>query len=73
MAPAQRQRAASELNAAVLASQRCEAEPRAALLLKMLVWAQARLDERASYPKITDLMAAANGAGAGAGAGQGSA
>eukprot|EP00197_Chlamydomonas_leiostraca_P015302 CAMPEP_0202859156 /NCGR_PEP_ID=MMETSP1391-20130828/1398_1 /ASSEMBLY_ACC=CAM_ASM_000867 /TAXON_ID=1034604 /ORGANISM="Chlamydomonas leiostraca, Strain SAG 11-49" /LENGTH=218 /DNA_ID=CAMNT_0049538167 /DNA_START=25 /DNA_END=681 /DNA_ORIENTATION=- len=56
---AQRQRTASELNAAVLAAQAQEREPRAHTLLKLLVWGQAQLDERATYPRITDLASAA--------------
>ncbi|KXZ45335.1 hypothetical protein GPECTOR_56g432 [Gonium pectorale] len=56
---AQRQKTASELNAAILASQAQEREPRLPLLLKMLLWAQAQLDERASYPRVNDLATAA--------------
>jgi hypothetical protein len=61
MDASQRQKTASELNAAILSSQRREAEPRAALLLKMLLWAQQRLEERANFPKIVDLVAATPG------------
>jgi hypothetical protein len=68
--PSQRQRTAGELNAAILASQRHATEPRAAMLLKMMVWAQQRLDERATYPKITDLAAAVPGGGGGGGGGK---
>ncbi|GBF90786.1 hypothetical protein Rsub_03087 [Raphidocelis subcapitata] len=67
MEASQRQRTASELNAAILSSQRHATEPRAAMLLKMMVWAQQRLDERATYPKITDLAAAVPGGGGGGG------
>lgn len=56
---AQRQKTASELNAAILASQDLEPEPRLPGLLKMLLWAQQRLDERMEYPKCTDLVTAA--------------
>lgn len=62
----QRQKTASELNAAILASQGQEREPRLLLLLKMMLWAQEQLAERATYPRITDLATAAlssNGAG----------
>jgi len=70
MEPSQRQKTASELNAAILSSQCHETEPRVALLLKMMLWAQQRLDERAHYPRIVDLVAAQpGGAAAGAGAG----
>lgn len=64
MEPSQRQKTASELNAAILSSQRHETEPRVALVLKLMLWAQQRLDERVSYPKIADLVAAAPGGGA---------
>lgn len=51
---AQRQKTASELNAAILASQSQEREPRLPTLLKMMLWAQARLDDKARYPRIED-------------------
>lgn len=51
----QRQKTASELNAAILASQGQEKEPRLLLLLKMMLWAQQQLDEKATYPRISDL------------------
>ncbi|WIA11855.1 hypothetical protein OEZ85_011941 [Tetradesmus obliquus] len=54
----QRQKTASELNAAILASQGQEKEPRLLLLLKMMLWAQGQLDEKASYPRLTDLATA---------------
>lgn len=52
---AQRQKTASELNAAILSSQGQERQPRLLLLLKMMLWAQQQLDERAVYPRVTDL------------------
>ncbi|GFR39903.1 hypothetical protein Agub_g408 [Astrephomene gubernaculifera] len=55
---AQRQKTASELNAAILHSQAQEREPRLPLLLKLLLWAQAQLDERAAYPRVQDLATA---------------
>mmetsp|Transcript_12756 Transcript_12756/g.35865 ORF Transcript_12756/g.35865 Transcript_12756/m.35865 type:complete len:231 (-) Transcript_12756:67-759(-) len=55
---AQRQKTASELNAAILCSQCQEQEPRLPSLLKMMLWAQNRLDEHAVYPKINDLCTA---------------
>lgn len=57
MEVAQRQKTASELNAAILASQAAEREPKLPRLLKLLLWAQAQLDERARYPRIADLVA----------------
>lgn len=56
---AQRQKTASELNAAILSSQGQEREPRLLLLLKMMLWAQQQLDEKATYPRITDVATAA--------------
>ncbi|GAQ80360.1 hypothetical protein KFL_000520320 [Klebsormidium nitens] len=52
----QRQKTASELNAAILTSQSHEKDPRLPSLLKMLVWAQNQLDEKVSYPRINDLV-----------------
>lgn len=54
----QRQKTASELNAAILSSQSQEKEPRLPLLLKLMTWAQNQLDERAVYPKVVDLATA---------------
>eukprot|EP01027_Heterolobosea_sp_BB2_P020602 GEZU01029400.1.p1 GENE.GEZU01029400.1~~GEZU01029400.1.p1 ORF type:complete len:226 (-),score=54.14 GEZU01029400.1:67-744(-) len=54
----QRQKTASELNAAILTNQCQEKNPKLPSLLKMLVWAQNRLDEKAKYPKIVDLVSA---------------
>jgi len=55
---AQRQKTASELNAAILASQCQEKDPRLPLLLRMLKWAQAQLDDRIRYPRISNLVTA---------------
>lgn len=52
----QRQKTASELNAAILTSQSHEKDPKLPSLLKMLIWAQNQLDEKASYPHITDFV-----------------
>jgi len=54
----QRQKTASELNAAILTSQAQEKDPKLPTLLKMLKWAQAQLDEKCNYPHITDLVTA---------------
>lgn len=54
----QRQKTASELNAAILSSQCQEEEPRLPHLLKMMLWAQNRLQEKVHFPKIDDLMTA---------------
>jgi len=56
--PSQRQKTASELNAAILSSQCQEKEPRLPVLLKMMQWAQSRLDEKVLYPRINDLVSA---------------
>ncbi|KAG2232213.1 hypothetical protein INT48_003903 [Thamnidium elegans] len=50
--PGQRQKTASELNAAILLSQSQEKDPKLPNLLKMLAWSQEQLDERMIYPKI---------------------
>lgn len=50
--PLQRQKTASELNAAILASECQTQEPKLPNLLKMLVWAQNQLDDKLNYPKI---------------------
>ncbi|KAL5715631.1 Glucose-induced degradation complex subunit [Ranunculus cassubicifolius] len=55
----QRLKTASEVNAAILTSQSHEKDPKLPSLLKMLVWAQNQLDEKAAYPKINDLSTAA--------------
>lgn len=54
----QRQRTASELNAAILSSQCQEEEPRLPTLLKLMLWAQKQLEEKAAFPKIEDLLTA---------------
>lgn len=51
----QRQKTAGELNSAILASQGKEREPRLPGLLRLLTWAQQKLDEKAVYPRINDL------------------
>jgi len=58
LSPSQRQKTASELNAAILTSQSHEKEPKLPNLLKMLVWAQAQLEEKLIYPRITNLVTA---------------
>ncbi|RWW20229.1 hypothetical protein GW17_00015664, partial [Ensete ventricosum] len=61
----QRLKTASELNAAILTSQSHEkesilvADPKLPSLLKMLIWAQNQLDEKAAYPRINNLTTAA--------------
>ncbi|KAI8990821.1 CTLH/CRA C-terminal to lish motif domain-containing protein [Mycotypha africana] len=50
--PGQRQKTASELNAAILMSQSQEKDPKLPNLLKMLAWSQEQLDERLVYPRI---------------------
>ncbi|KAI8602192.1 CTLH/CRA C-terminal to lish motif domain-containing protein [Dissophora ornata] len=54
LAPAQRQKLASELNSALLLSQSQEKDPKLPALLKMCWYAQQQLDERCTYPKIKD-------------------
>ncbi|KAL6992621.1 Glucose-induced degradation complex subunit [Sarracenia purpurea var. burkii] len=54
----QRLKTASEVNAAILTSQSHEKDPKLPSLLKMLIWAQNQLDEKAAYPHIKDLSTA---------------
>ncbi|KAL4563174.1 hypothetical protein LXL04_027210 [Taraxacum kok-saghyz] len=54
----QRLKTASEVNAAILTSQSHEKDPKLPNLLRMLLWAQNQLDEKAAYPRITDLFTA---------------
>ncbi|KAL0300733.1 UNVERIFIED_CONTAM: protein GID8 [Sesamum radiatum] len=54
----QRLKTASEVNAAILTSQSHEKDPKLPSLLKMLIWVQTQLDEKASYPRINDLSTA---------------
>jgi len=51
--PTQRQKIASELNAAILTSQFQEKEPKLPTILKMLLWTQQQLEEKATFPKLT--------------------
>ncbi|KAI8826658.1 CTLH/CRA C-terminal to lish motif domain-containing protein, partial [Fimicolochytrium jonesii] len=55
---AQRQKTASELNSAILTAQCQEKDPKLPSLLKMLVWAQNQLEEKAVFPKMTNLLTA---------------
>ena len=52
----QRQKTASELNAAILTAQCQEKDPKLPSLLKMLVCAQTQLYEKISFPKIKNLV-----------------
>jgi len=55
---AQRQKTASELNAAILSSQCQEQEAKLPALLKMMLWAQHKLEDHAAFPKVADLATA---------------
>ncbi|KAJ3056680.1 hypothetical protein HK097_005081 [Rhizophlyctis rosea] len=55
---AQRQKTASELNAAILTAQCQEKDPKLPSVLRMLVWAQNQLDDRLVYPRIVNLSTA---------------
>lgn len=50
--PTQRQKTASELNAAILTSQCQEKDPKLPALLKMLQWAQEELKKKADFPHL---------------------
>ncbi|KAI9209126.1 CTLH/CRA C-terminal to lish motif domain-containing protein [Polychytrium aggregatum] len=54
----QRQRTANELNSAILTAQCQEKDPKLPSLLKMLVWAQTQLEEKAVFPKVRDFVTA---------------
>ncbi|KAK2154867.1 hypothetical protein LSH36_255g02024 [Paralvinella palmiformis] len=54
--PSQRQKVASELNAAILQAESRESTPKLSQLLKLLMWIQDELDKKkVKYPKMTDL------------------
>lgn len=52
LAPAQRQKTASELNAAILTNQCQEKDPKLPALLKLLLWTQDQLKEYADFPEM---------------------
>lgn len=54
----QRQKTASELNAAILTSQCQDRDPRLLSLLKLLTWAQNQLNEKAVFPNIKNFVTA---------------
>ncbi|XP_059292265.1 protein GID8 homolog isoform X2 [Lycium ferocissimum] len=54
----QRLKTASEVNAAILTSQSHEKDPKLPSLLKMLIWAQNQLDEKAFYPRVNNMSTA---------------
>jgi len=54
----QRQKLASEVNAAILTAQSQEKDPRLPALLKMLQWSQTMLAEKYRFPQITNVVAA---------------
>ena len=51
----QRQKLASELNAAILASQHQDRDPKLPGLLKMLAWGQKLLGETVRFPQLVDI------------------
>lgn len=54
--PSQRQKVASELNAAILEEEMYESSPKLTNLLKLLMWSQQELDaKKVKYPKMTSL------------------
>lgn len=50
--PAQRQKTASELNAAILTSQCQDKDPKLPALLKLLMWAQEELKTHVEFPEV---------------------
>ena len=58
--PSQRQKVASELNAAILDAEHKQTSPKLANIVKLLLWAQNELDtKKAKYPKMTDIASGA--------------
>ena len=54
--PAQRQKVASELNAAVLKEERKEATPKLSSLIKLLFWSQSELKaKKVKFPQLVDV------------------
>jgi hypothetical protein len=53
LSPAHRQKTGGELNQALLESRGLPKVSRLTMLLKLLAWAQGKLDEKAIYPKLT--------------------
>ncbi|KAJ2637701.1 hypothetical protein GGF40_002177 [Coemansia sp. RSA 1286] len=53
-----RQKTANELNAALLAAHSQPKEPKLPALLQLLAWTQDQLDEKASYPRINNIVSA---------------
>jgi hypothetical protein len=58
LSPQQRERAAAQLNAAVLSATGQEREARLPGLLRLVIWAQRQLSERAEFPAMVDLATA---------------
>jgi hypothetical protein len=56
--PGQRQKTASELNAAILTSQAQDKDPKLPGLLKMLTWSQNVLQEKVNFPKMNNFVTA---------------
>ena len=55
--PCQRQKVASELNAAILSAENRDSVPKISNLLKLLLWAQNELDsKKVVYPKMINLV-----------------
>ncbi|KAJ2500088.1 hypothetical protein GGH95_000947 [Coemansia sp. RSA 1836] len=53
---AHRQKTANELNAALLAAHSQPKEPKLPALLQLLAWTQDQLDEKANYPRISNIV-----------------
>lgn len=56
--PIQKEKLATELNAAILSSQNHDRQPKLLLLLKVMLWSQQQLSERISFPEIKNLVTA---------------
>ncbi|XP_068705037.1 glucose-induced degradation protein 8 homolog [Montipora capricornis] len=56
LCPSQRQKVASELNAAILEAENRETSPKLSNLLKLLLWAQTELDtKKVKFPKMVEV------------------
>ena len=54
----QRQKVASELNAAIMTSQSQDKDPKLLSLLKMIIWSQNQLEDKITFPKIKNFATA---------------
>ncbi|KAJ3375456.1 hypothetical protein GGF31_004574 [Allomyces arbusculus] len=58
LAPAHRHQVAAETNAAILHAQGQATDPKLPAVLRAMTWAQSKLEERAVFPKVVDVVQA---------------